>query len=82
MCVCVCVCGISVCACGVCVWYVCKYVCVVQCVCCVFCKSRCGCVCVDLFAVQKQAQHAGTVRCSLLKTILWKITHYANPLIF
>jgi hypothetical protein len=40
-------------------------------------------VCVDLFAVRKQAQHAGTARCIFekctVKTILWQITPYFNP---
>jgi hypothetical protein len=52
VCVCVCVCaGVGVCV-------VCVYVCGVY-----FRMGGCGCVCVDLFAVHKQAQHAGTARC-------------------
>ena len=46
---------------GVHVW--CVYVCVLHGVWCVFCKGVGVCVCVDLFAVYKQALHAGTARC-------------------
>jgi hypothetical protein len=68
--VCVWVCVWVWCACVVCV-----YVCVVY-------FDMGGCVCVNLYAEYKQAQHAGTARYpfekSTVKTILWQITHYAN----
>ncbi len=57
-----------------------------MCVCAVFFLHgrvwMCVWVCVDLFAVHKQAKHAGTARCIVekctVKTILWQITPYAN----
>ena len=58
MSVCVCVHVHAVCMCGMCVCVWCK-------VCGVF-FARAGvgvCLCVDLFAVHKQARHAGTARC-------------------
>jgi hypothetical protein len=42
------------------------WVCVCVCECgvwCVFCMGGCGCVCIDLLAVHKKTQHAGTARC-------------------
>jgi hypothetical protein len=55
---------VFVCCVCVCVWcacVVCVCVCLARCVVCIL-QGR-GCVCVDLFAVYKQALHAGTARC-------------------